>query len=68
MIRELTVSEVDDVSGGNEAACAASATLAVGATLAGVTALVPGPHSGVAAFTAAVMGVGSVGFGVFCAF
>lgn len=46
------------MSGGSEAACVASATLGV------ATALVPGAHSPVAA----VMGVGAVGFGLFCVF
>lgn len=68
MIREITISELEDVSGGNEAACAASATLGAGAALAGTTALVPGAHSPFAGFTAAVMGVGAAGFGLFCVF
>ena len=68
MIRELTISEINDVSGGNETACLASATLGAGAYLAGVTALVPGAHSPVAGAIAAAMGMGAVGFGLICVF
>ena len=39
-----------------------------GAALVGAMALVPGAHSPVASAAAAVMGAGSVGFGLFCVF
>jgi len=54
MIRELTISEINDVSCGSEAACVASATLGAGA------------HSPVAGAIVAAMGMGAVGFGFIC--
>lgn len=66
-VRELSASEFSQVAGGSDMAVAAG-LFAVGATLTGTLALVPGPHVPVAAAISALFAVSSAGCGLLASF
>jgi hypothetical protein len=68
-MRELTMSEINAVSGGlsSEEAGVISGVLAAGAAMTGSFALVPGLHSPLAAGLSGIMTVGAAIFGIYAA-
>lgn len=68
-MRELTMAEIDAVSAGlsSEEAGVISGVFAAGAAMTGSFALIPGPHSPVAAAFSGVMTFGAAIFGIYAA-
>ena len=69
-MRELSLCEIEEISGALTAAqaTAMSGTLAAGAALTGMTAAVPGPHSPIAGLISGAMAFGAAGFGLYAYF
>lgn len=68
-MRELTLSEIDTVTGGlaRRDAGVISGVFAAGAAMTGSFALVPGPHSPIAAGISGIMAFGGAMFGIYAA-
>lgn len=66
-MRELTMSEIDVVAAGfsSEDASVISGVFAAGSVMTGSFALVPGPHTPIAAAISGVMAFGSAMFGLY---
>lgn len=68
-MRELSISEINSVSAGlsSEDAGVIAGVFAAGSAMTGSFALVPGPHSPVAAAISGIMAFGGAMFGLYAA-